>query len=136
MPAFIPPNIRRFLRYTLVGGSTFAFDLFLLYLATTYVHVPYYLATPAAFLIAVSINYLVSRKHVFGGTERSLHAGYLYFIVFALLGAGITTLGVTVLVTYLGLYFLYARVLVALLVGTLNYLSNLFFNFKVVGMHP
>lgn len=131
----IPPALQRFLRYVLVGGSTFGFDLILLYVVTTYLSVPYYLATPGAFLVAVSINYLVSRHHVFRGTERSLHTGYAYFITFALIGAGITTLGVTVLVTYLGLYFLYARVLVALLVGTLNYFSNLFFNFKVVGIH-
>jgi len=135
MFASIPHSVRRFLRYALVGGTTFGFDLVLLYIVTTYLSVPYYVATPGAFLIAVSINYLISRRHVFAGTERPLHSGYVYFITFALIGAGITTLGVTVLVTYAGLYFMLARILVAFLVGTLNYLSNLFFNFKVVGMH-
>ncbi len=129
------PTVFRFLRYTLVGGSTFLFDLALLYLITTYAGVPYYLATPGAFLVAVSINYLVSRRFVFRGTERGHALGYSYFITAALGGAAVTTLGVTLLVTYVGLYFMLARILIALLVGTMNYLFNLFYNFKVVGLH-
>ncbi len=129
------PAALRFLRYTLVGGSTLLFDLELLYLITTYVGVPYYIATPLAFLIAVSINYVVSRRFVFKGTERGHLHGYSYFIGAALIGAGVTTLGVTVLVTYAGLYFMLARVLTACVVGMGNYLFNLFYNFKVVGVH-
>lgn len=129
------PAVLRFLRYTLVGGSTFAFDLVLLYVVTEYAGVPYYIATPTAFLVAVSINYLVSRKFVFRGTARGHTVGYSVFIMAALLGAGVTTLGVTLLVTYAGLYFLVARVLTALIVGMGNYLFNLFYNFKVVGLH-
>ena len=102
---------------------------------TTYLGVPYYIATPLAFLVAVSINYMVSRRFVFKGTERGHVYGYSYFITAALVGAGITTLGVTVLVTYAGLYFMFARVLIACVVGIGNYLFNLFYNFKVVGVH-
>lgn len=129
------PAAFRFLRYTLVGGSTFAFDLLLLYVVTEFLGVPYYIATPGAFLIAVSINYLVSRKFVFKGTTRGHTVGYSAFILVALMGAGVTTLGVTLLVTYAGLYFLVARVLTACVVGMGNYLFNLFYNFKVVGLH-
>lgn len=125
----------RFLRYMGVGGSTFAFDLVLLFALTEYAHIPYYVATPGAFLIAVSINYLVSRRVVFRGTKRALGHGYLYFIGFALLGAAGTTLGVAGLVTAFGLHYLYARVLVACVVGIGNYLANLFLNFKVAGIH-
>ncbi len=128
-------GVVRFLRYTIVGGSTLLFDLLLLYAVTEYLGVPYYIATPGAFLVAVSINYLISRRFVFRGTERRHHTGYPIFIAFALLGAGITTLGVFVFVTYAHLYFLVARVLTALFVGIGNYLLNLFFNFKVIGKH-
>lgn len=128
-------SIHRFLRYTAVGGSTFAFDLLLLFVVTEYAGVPYYLATPGAFLVAVSINYLISRRFVFRGTKRTHTVGYPYFITVALVGAGVTTLGVTLLVTYLGLYFIVARVLTALVVGMGNYLFNLIYNFKVVDVH-
>jgi len=135
MSLFRSPALNRFLRYTLVGGGTFGFDLILLYVVTEYLGVPYYVATAGAFLVAVSINYFISRRFVFKGTERGMHSGYLYFILIALAGAAITTAGVALLVTYAGLYYMIARVLVAFIVGTFNYLSNLFFNFRVVGMH-
>lgn len=129
------PTVLRFLRYSLVGGSTLLFDLILLYLITTYGGVPYYIGTPLAFLVAVSVNYFISRRFVFGGTTRGHGLGYSYFITAALVGAGVTTLGVALLVTYAGLYFMFARVLTAGVVGIGNYLFNLFYNFKVVGLH-
>ena len=127
--------IVRFLRYALVGGSTLLFDLCLLYVVTEYLGVPYFIATPGAFLIAVSINYFISRKFVFKGTERGHSVGYSIFILIALAGAFITTSGVVLLVTYAHLYYLFARVLVACFVGIANYLLNLFFNFRVAGIH-
>jgi putative flippase GtrA len=97
--------------------------------------VPYYIATPCSFLIAVSGNYLLSRRFVFKGTQRSWHRGYIYFAVVALLGAGVTTILMIGLVSWLGVYFLVARTIVAGLVGMANYLFNLYVNFKVVGVH-
>ncbi|KND47501.1 MAG: hypothetical protein AB199_03665 [Parcubacteria bacterium C7867-004] len=132
----LTPALRRFLRYAVVGVSTLAFDLVLLYLITEYAGVPYYIATPLAFLVAVSINYLISRRHVFHGTERTVHHGYAYFISIALAGAFVTTMGVAFFVQALGFYYLFARVLIAGLVGIANYLLNLHFNFRVVGHHP
>jgi putative flippase GtrA len=125
----------RFARYTTIGVSTLTFDLLLLAGLTEILSVPYTIATPVAFLIAVSINYLLSRHFVFRGTERPMAHGYLYFVLIALAGAGAITGAVYLLVTYAGLYYLVARVLVAGFVGMGNYLSNLHFNFKVVGKH-
>lgn len=132
----LSPALRRFLRYTSVGVSTFLFDLVLLAAFTELLSIPYYIGTPIAFLIAVSINYLVSRTHVFRGTQRSVHHGYLYFIGFALIGAFAATAGTTLLVTFFGLQYLVARILVAGVTGMANYLLNLHLNFKVVGHHP
>jgi len=127
---------RRFLKYILVGGSTFAFDLLLIWLMTEFLHVPYVVSTALGFLIAVSLNYLISRRYVFRGTMRRMHHGYAYFILFAGLGAVLISLSVAALVTYLALHYLAARVLVACVVGIGNYLFNLHVNFKVAGHHP
>lgn len=132
----LSPATIRFMRYAAVGISTLAFDLVLLYVLTEYVGIPYYIGTPLAFLVAVSINYLISRRLVFKGTARNHTTGYTYFIIIALVGATATTTGVAFLVQYGHLYYLLARVLVAGFVGVGNYLANLFFNFKVVGHHP
>ena len=131
----MPPGITRFTRYATVGVSTLLIDLGLLYIATTFFHVPYYISTGASFFIAININYFISRSHVFKGTERKIYHGYVYFLAIALCGAAATTSLVVVLVTYLGFYFLFARVLVAGIIGVCNYLLNLYFNFKVAGKH-
>lgn len=136
MPFPEPRAIRRFFRYALVGVSTLAFDLVLLYIVTELFGVPYYISTPAAFLVAVTINYFISRKFVFRGTERRIHHGYAYFIAVALVGAFVTTSLVAFLVSFAHLYYLLARVLVAGIIGIGNYLLNLYLNFRVVGNHP
>ena len=127
--------VKRFVRYATVGISTLSFDLVLLYVATSIIGIPYYISTPVAFLIAVTINYFVSREFVFKGTSRRIHHGYAYFIAAAIAGAFITTSLVAVLVTFANLYYLFARILVAGIIGIANYLFNLHLNFRVVGNH-
>ncbi len=126
----------RFMKYAAVGGSTFAFDLLLIWVLTEFVSVPYYVSTALGFLVAVSINYFLSRKFVFRGTNRKVHHGYLYFIAIACGGAAIVTGSVAFLVTALAFHYLVARILVACIVGVVNYLFNLHLNFKVAGHHP
>jgi len=125
----------RFGKYSAIGVFTFLCDLGMLYAAVSWFGIAYYIATPVTFLIAVSGNYVLSRQMVFKGTTRSLHGGYVYFIVAALLGAGVTTGLVAVLVSFVGFYFVAARVAVAGVIGVGNYLFNLYFSFKVAGKH-
>ena len=128
--------VHRFLRYVLVGGSTFAFDLLLIWLLTEFLSVPYWLSTALGFGIAVSLNYFISRRFVFRGTARRLDHGYVFFILFAVGGAMFIASAVTLLVSLFALHYLTARILVAGVVGIGNYLFNLHFNFRVAGHHP
>lgn len=132
----LSPGALRFLRYAGVGVSTLALDLVLLFVLKEFVGIPYYVAIPLAFLLATSLNYAISRVHVFRGTLRPVHHGYLYFILLASLGATITTSATAFLVEFFALHYLLARVGVAGFVGLMNYLLNLHFNFRVVGHHP
>ena len=125
----------RFLKYTSVGVTTFLLDLFLLYLLIDHVHLHYAPATAVAFGIAVSINYLVSRRLVFTGTLRSLHAGYGIFLLIAGAGMAAVTGLMVLFVEVLHLPYLPARVIIAGIVGLWNYIMNLYVNFKVAGKH-
>lgn len=128
-------SVQRFLKYALVGGSTFLFDLLLL---SIFIGVFKWDAAASAglgFLIAVSINYVISRRFVFKGTLRSVHAGYGGFLLIAGCGLLIVTLGMHWLVNVLAWNYLVSRVLIALLTGTWNYLLNLYVNFRVAGKH-
>lgn len=135
MPRITRKGAVRLFRYSLVGGSTFAFDLLLIAGMTELMGIPYYIATPVGFLIAVSINYAISRKFVFKGTARTVHHGYAYFIGLACLTALGITGAVAFFVSAFALHYLVARTLVACVVGFGNYLLNLHFNFKVAGLH-
>lgn len=128
------PALTRLLKYAVVGGSTFAFDLVLLYAITDLAGIPYYISTPLAFVVAVSINYFVSRRYVFKGTQRRVHHGYAYFLGVAILGGLLISGAVAALVTLFSLHYLAARTLVACVVGLGNYLFNLHINFKVAGL--
>ena len=132
---YMSPALRRFLRYAVVGVTTLSFDLLLLFVVIEYGGIPYYAAVPLCFAIAVSINYLISRKHVFHGTTRNFHTGYAYFLLTAGMGALLTTSGVAFLIEFFGVHYLPARLGVAGVVGIANYLFNLHFNFRVVGLH-
>ncbi|HVM73784.1 MAG TPA: GtrA family protein [Candidatus Paceibacterota bacterium] len=131
----LSPTYRRFARYSIIGASTFLLDLAMLYVAVSIIGIPYYVATPCSFLIAVSCNYFWSRHFVFHGSERSLHAGYAYFIMVALSGAATTTMLVAGLVSFVGIYYIFARIIVAGVIGMANYLFNLHINFNVAGKH-
>jgi putative flippase GtrA len=126
-------SITRFLKYASIGVSTFLLDLGMLYVFTEFLHVHYLIASGVAFVIAVSINFLFSRHFVFKGSERSMKAGYVIFLMIAGTGLLLVVGLMHVLVGILGFPVLVSRVGVAGVVGVWNYLMNLFVNFKVAG---
>jgi len=126
-------NLKRFLKYVVIGVSTFIFDLILLYICTDILKINYILATGIAFTIAISVNYFFSRHFVFKGTLRAIHTGYFAFMAIASIGVGIAMLGMAILVGVFHFEFLDSRIIIAAIVGIWNYLINLFVNFKVAG---
>jgi len=125
----------RFFKYSLVGGLTFILDLLLLYLFIDLFHLNYVVASGLAFVIAVSLNYLLSRKYVFKNSQRNLNEGYANFLLIATVGLLAVTGGMYVLVTLHGIHYAVSRIIVASITGFWNYLMNLFVNFKVAGEH-
>jgi putative flippase GtrA len=129
------PALKRFLHYSLIGFSTFLFDLALLAALTQFGGVNPVWAAGLSFLVAVSLNYALSRHFVFSGTARGHKAGYVYFVLIAGVGLLFVTGSMYLLVTVLGFYYLAARTAIAVITGMWNYTINLFFNFKVAGIH-
>ncbi len=123
---------KRFLQYSLVGITTFGFDLLLLFALIELFHVSVVLATMVAFAIAVTLNYSISRQWVFRGTKRGFLTGHLYFFILAMLGLCITTLLMWLLTSDASVQLYIVRTMVAGLVGIGNYLLNGYFNFKVM----
>ena len=125
-------SLIRFLKYVIVGVSTFIFDLVLLYIFIDIFLWNYIIATGAAFALAISVNYFFSRRYVFKGTLRSFYAGYIAFMVIASAGIGIAMLGMVLIVGVFHFHIWDARIIIAGVVGIWNYLMNLYVNLKVV----
>jgi len=125
----------RILKFSAVGLSTFALDLFLLYVLIDDCGWNYILATGVAFAIAVSLNYVMDRRWVFKGTLRSVKAGYVVFMAIGCVGAVIAMTGMSILVGVFHINYVFARIAIAGMVGAWNYLMNLYVNFKVAGKH-
>ena len=128
-------TIIRFLKYFLVGFSTFLFDLLLLYLFTDFLHLNYLLSVAVAYFIAVSINYYVSRRFVFSKTLERVDKGYVNFILIGSIGLLFVVLLMAFFVETLNIEYVISRIIVAAIVGFWNYLMNLYVNFKVSGNH-
>lgn len=126
-------RITRFCKYSSVGVSTFLFDLVLLYALVEFFQVQYLIATGAAFIIAITINYSLSRCFVFSETVRPIRSGYIIFLLIAGMGLVWVTGLMYLFVGVFGAPLLISRVIVAGIVGMWNYLMNLYLNFKVAG---
>lgn len=124
--------LRRGSKYATVGLATFLLDLGIVAILTTSTELPYTISIAVGFLIAVSINFLISYHWVYAGTTRRFHHGYAFFICFALGGAAVISGGTTWLVESFGLHILVARVLIGGVVGMANFLLNTFFNFRLL----
>lgn len=128
-------TIARFLKYFAVGLSTFLLDLLLLYVLTDLFFINYILSAGGAFLVAVSINYTLSRRFVFAQTTRPLSAGYYWFISIAGIGLVAVMSLMFLFVSIFNWHYLISRIFIAGIVGMWNYLMNLFFTFNVAGKH-
>lgn len=135
MARFNKAGLKRFLRYSVVGVGTFLFDLVLLFFFIDFLSIHYLLATALAFLIAVSINFIISRNVIFKKTERNNLHSYIYFVSFATLSLFLITGMMYLFVTVLEAHYVISRILIASGVGMLTYLLHLSVTFKVTGKH-
>lgn len=124
-------KIKRFLKYSVIGVSTFIIDLSILWFLTDVLGAHYLFATFFAFLVGVSINYFTSRRLVFKETSRGLRIGYIYFLGIVVCGVTLTLGIMYVLVNYTQLNILEARIITSGFIGIFNFLMNDTFNFKI-----
>ena len=123
---------RLFGRNTVASFFAFGIDVALLWLAVELAGAPYLPAAAVAFLIAMSIHYLLSRIWVFRGSERGMAAGYAYFLMNAGIGLVVTLGAFALLMELAGLHYLIARVLASVVAGILVFFLNAVFNFKAL----
>lgn len=73
------------LRYAIVGGTAFVADFGSLYLLTEHAGLHYQLSAAVAFVIGLTVNYLMSIRWVFN-TQAKGHEALMEFLGFAIIG--------------------------------------------------
>lgn len=128
-------GIARFSKYAVVGISTLLLDLGLLFVLTDGIGLYPVFSAGVAFIIAVTVNYLLCRRYVFRGSTRGMGEGYVGFLIIAGTGLALVTGGMHLLVTRLGWHYMACRLVIAAVTGLWEYLLNLYVNFRVAGKH-
>lgn len=119
-------------KYAIVGFATFLLDLGILAVLTRYTDIAYPISIAIGFLMAVSVNFVISYYWVYAGTKRRFHHSYAFFICLALGGAVVISVGTSLLVEVGGLPILLSRVMIGGVVGITNFFLNTFFNFRML----
>jgi putative flippase GtrA len=116
-------------RNTVVSCLAFAFDLFLLWLLVQW---GWGKLTAAAFgfVCANTLHYALGRSWIFKGTERGVAAGYVFFLVNAVVGLLVTMILYAWFLRYTPIDYLAARILVSVFAGLAVFLLNAVLNFR------
>jgi putative flippase GtrA len=119
-------------RSTIANIATFLFDLALLWAFVERLGVPYIPAAAGAFLLAISINYGVSRLWVFPHSDRGMALGFAYFLITAGIGLLVTMAVFVLLLEVAGLFYIAARIIASAVAGLIVFALNAGWNFKAV----
>jgi putative flippase GtrA len=115
----------QFARYVFVGGLAFILDIGTLYLLTSKASVHYLVSAAVAFLLGLTVNYLLSRAWVF--PRRVLQNSTVEFAIFAVIGVvglGLNELGMWLLSSVVGLYYLYSKIVTTAVVFFWNFTAR------------
>jgi putative flippase GtrA len=121
----------RFLRFTTSSGSTTVLDLIVFFILTEFFKIYYLLSAAISYIISSTANYFINRKWGFKDTKTRIGRGYLIFFVISLFGLGLTVFLLWMFVSVFHIYYLFARLLVYIIEGTISFFLHAFFSFKV-----
>ena len=115
-------TIVQFIRYIFVGGAAFIADAASLWLISLIAH--YLIATAAAFIIGLIVNFTLSKLFVFTDNAHNKAAEFITYGIIGVIGLGITELLMYLFTEKLGLYFMLSKIITAVLVLVWNFAAR------------
>ena len=115
----------QFFRYIFVGGISFVVDggsLFLIEL----IGIHYLIAAVFAFILGLTINFVMSKLIVFNGsgTGKSNGAEFAVYVIIGVIGLGLTEVIMYVFTDRLKLYFMISKIIAAAIVLVWNFMAR------------
>jgi putative flippase GtrA len=120
----------KFLKFGLVGFSGVFVDFGITYLTKEKLHVPKYLANAIGFTTAATTNYILNRIWTFESSNPEIGWEYTQFLTISLIGLGINTLILWLLVSRFKMNFYLAKIFAIAVVTIWNFLANNYITFN------
>ncbi|HNS16831.1 MAG TPA: GtrA family protein [Bacteroidales bacterium] len=120
----------KFFKFGVVGVSGIAVDFGMTYLCKEVLKIQKYVSNAIGFTTAASTNYLLNRIWTFQSTDPAIFLQYSRFLMISLIGLGINTLVLWILVSRYHKRFYLSKLAAVAVVMIWNFLANYFFTFQ------
>ncbi len=126
---FVDPTNNIFiqlLRYGFVGGVAFLADYGALYLLTDAIGLHHLLSAAIAFIIGLTVNYLLSVSWVFRGNRKSNNAlkEFIVFAIIGVIGLGLNELIIWAGTDLIGLHYMLSKLISTAIVFFWNFFAR------------
>ena len=110
----------KFIRYIIIGGSTFLLDIGLLYGLTEILGLYYLFSATSAWIIATAVNYLLNKfwsfksssPHFYSSIKYAFLLGWNYFVMIA---------AMYIFVDRFGFYYIYVKIFIMTVIVCWNF---------------
>lgn len=120
----------KFLKFGVVGFTGVFVDFGITYLAKEKLHIQKYVANAIGFCSAATTNYFLNRIWTFESTNPRVMVEYTEFFAISLIGLGINTLVLWLLVSRFKMNFYVAKLFAIVVVTVWNFFANVFITFN------
>jgi putative flippase GtrA len=120
----------KFLKFGAVGFSGVFIDFGITYISKEKLNIPKYVANAIGFIIAASSNYIFNRIWTFESHNPEVAVEFTEFFLISLIGLGLNTLLLWVLVSKFKMNFYFAKIFAIALVTVWNFLANVMITFN------
>ncbi len=117
-------------RYTFVGGIACLVDIISLYTLTEYAHIHYLFSAALAFLLGLTVNYVISVIWVFNRRKlENRGAEFAIFGVIGVVGLGFNEVFIWFFTERVGLYYMLAKIVSTVVVYFWHFFARKFILF-------
>jgi putative flippase GtrA len=120
----------QFFRYIFVGGISFIFDFTVLFLLTVYAGLHHLVSAAFAFLLGLTINFILSKFMIFTNKAFYLIHEFISCAVIGVIGLSLTLFLMYVFTDILGIYFVISKVITTSLVLIWNFVGRKIFVYR------
>ena len=115
-------------KFIIVGGTAFVIDYVTLIICKEVFHLPTLLSAAIAFTISTIVNYILSVKWVFDVSDKhSNKRNFIVFIIFSLMGLGLTELIMWIGEDLLHISYLIVKIIATAIVMIFNFVTRKIF---------